>query len=49
MPQIFAAAVDGDVAVGQTCFQRIEIVPTQLATKIKRKEGNKAIGAFLCC
>lgn len=49
MPLIFAAvaaAVDV-VAVGQTCFQRIEIVPTQVATKIEREEGSKAIGSFL--
>jgi hypothetical protein len=49
MPLIFAAvaaAVDV-VAVGQTYFQRIEIVPTQAAAKIEREEGSKAICSFL--
>jgi hypothetical protein len=48
MPLIFAVvvAVD-DVAVGQTCFQRIEIVPTQVGTKTEREEGSKAADAYL--
>lgn len=50
MPLTFAAAAAAavDDAVGQTCFQKIEIVPTQVATKTEREEGNRVIDAFLC-
>lgn len=48
MPLISAVAVAvDDVAVGQTCFQRIEIVPTQVGTKTEREEGSKTVDAYL--